>query len=772
MVWSEAEPWLGDPSALIGLSAALRQAGDAIRDGQTTLMQQGGALGEAWTGDAAARFLDSTAHLHGRCGSFLLWAQSCADAIDDHHRELTEILEQAAVATVELAAAHSTRDACAATVADLRIRVRNLTLTDESTPIERQLPRTLANAEEQLRRATLAIGAASDHIAALAQRRHAAESALLASIGGLSPLSAREQELARTLGVPARGLTGADIAIEVARRLREDPSQWGYLLRFLDIEAYDVGAQEAFWTALGGDGAAELARRLAIPPTGDHPDDEARRRAALGAVRDSFAACSQDWTSEQAIRFAGRLLQGDHAEDDAMISWLFDGPPYAGAEIALLLAQRALEFEVRSDGRLLALPQATGAAFDATAAFLAALGTHPEAAYRFLSDNSGNNLTNPADRRIVDYLFRERDWSLDGFHGVLALLAGAEQVGGGPMAPEAGPSGVQARLASIVSAAIAGFCANDSFTVERFSPAGALAIAAIVQGNLPAFTYLVTSNKHAARVGGVEAGSSVIPGAELVLPSLSLQDLSVLMSRAGADPVSAATLSLAVDGHADWLISQIAHYPVQPDARQPVPVQAADGATDGAQQSARDHADVVLELMSQAGAIRGAAAGSLAATRIQRAAANDARTKTGVEALSSLAYLLPVPANPYAAWAQAVGLDLTVEAVMSRVVDMKTEAQAIANSDDELRVGELRQDVANLSALARNLQSAGVATAPVPPSDADAAALQTWVEANGEAIQRSYLGTGGAHDSSAFSSYGVEYDKAKELVARSERKPA
>ncbi|MDR1998387.1 MAG: hypothetical protein LBQ06_00375, partial [Frankiaceae bacterium] len=271
MFWTDDEPWHGETSTLLAYSAELNRAVDSMSTGQTTLINQGAALPGAWSGAAADSCLTTTEDLAGRCGAFIGWVNDCAAAVDTHRSLLDSIIQRATTAQNDLQLAVDWRAGLQSRVNDLEQQNRGLVLTPHSSHADQQLPVRLAAARGGLNRA---IGREADvrsTIAALAAERHAAERALLGAINLLSPLSVPERLLAGALGIPLRGLTSAELGIELGELLRRDPGKWGYLQQFLDATTQDVTAQQALWLDLGADGAAQLMQRLAAPPPGRDP---------------------------------------------------------------------------------------------------------------------------------------------------------------------------------------------------------------------------------------------------------------------------------------------------------------------------------------------------------------------------------------------------------------------------------------------------------------------------------------------------------------------
>ena len=159
-------------------------------------------------------------------------------------------------------------------------------------------------------------------------------------------------------------------------------------------------------------------------------------------------------------------LMGDHALDGDLVEGVAVGLDEfergAGEDMAQSWYSHTGFSPLTADGEF------DGWYDDPMAAALGNLGSHPENAYSFLTD----------DPTRQDHYFRERAWESDGFEGITRL---AEGLGTDPDLIDDHP----AETAEIVSRFLHGIAANDSFSVDN-AEAGSPHLAELMKHYTPA----------------------------------------------------------------------------------------------------------------------------------------------------------------------------------------------------------------------------------------------------------------------------------------------
>lgn len=326
---------------------------------------------------------------------------------------------------------------------------------------------------------------------------------------------------------------------------------------------------------------------------------------------------------------------------------------------------------------------------DAMAAALGNLGSHPDHAYSFLTDD-------PARQ---DHYFHERSWEADGFEGVTQLVEG---LGTDADIAEDHPQ----EQAEIVSRFLHGIATNESFSVENAQP-GSPHLAELLKHYTPAVDHTLL-NPSSAGDPGVHAFEALGLGNLQDQPRILNGDLNELMQVAVSTEDGAISIAEGIGAYQQSQINGL----------------AAELALNPDDEGLRGNMRGVLENTS---ALRGFAEYSVGTVDIAEAEARDARVQAFSDLVGEAAGLVPLPGAGLAgeavsfAWEQGVslGTDALTEAYGSSA-DAET-----ATANERAAVGATHAKVDGLLALVE----AGV----VPES-----ALQDrWFDESGDLISRS-----------------------------------
>jgi hypothetical protein len=326
---------------------------------------------------------------------------------------------------------------------------------------------------------------------------------------------------------------------------------------------------------------------------------------------------------------------------------------------------------------------------DPMAAALGNLGSHPENAYAFLTD----------DPERQGYYFRERGWEADGFEGVTSLM---EAVGTDDGLRQDHAEG----QAGLVSSFLHGMVENDSFSIDN-AAAGSPHLAELLKHHTPSVdnALLYPSSSHDPGVHDFEAAGL---GELTDRPRILTGDLDELMQVAVSTEDGATSIAEGIGGYQQTQINSLAQQ------------LAADPGNDDLETRLRG----VLENSS---ALRGFAEVSVGEVEIADAEEKDARVQAFSDLIGAAAGMVPLPGSGLAGealstvWEQ--GVDLGTGALTDAYGSNAEAATATAESRAE--VGSTYVKIDAFLALAE----AGV----IPESEID----ERWFDESGGLISRS-----------------------------------
>ncbi|WP_029251923.1 hypothetical protein [Paraoerskovia marina] len=275
------------------------------------------------------------------------------------------------------------------------------------------------------------------------------------------------------------------------------------------------------------------------------------------AVRSALSTASADWSTAEAQKFTGTLMNEYTAATGgvAAIGYLFADVENAplGAELATAAATEADRIERLTPGAWsggwsemslsgvggLTGDRAQGARVnDAAGRILQTLGQYPDAALDWLWAGDGDAVHD--DR--ISYWFETRDWSRtgDGFEGPAALWGGASRASGGP-ADGWTDDAASERVASVTSAVVRALAANQELFGENVSTAGSQELAHAVGVHLPALVeYPLTSNFAGQVMESRYWKKAAILGSEhpVAIPVIEDSEVKRLLAVVGGDPTA------------------------------------------------------------------------------------------------------------------------------------------------------------------------------------------------------------------------------------------
>lgn len=325
---------------------------------------------------------------------------------------------------------------------------------------------------------------------------------------------------------------------------------------------------------------------------------------------------------------------------------------------------------------------------DPMATALGNLGSHPDNAYSFLTD----------DEARQEYYFQERNWEADGFEGVTQLVEG---VGTDADIHEDHAT----EQAGIVSNFLHGLASNESFSVEN-AEAGSPHLAEVLKHYTPAVDNALL-NPTTMTDAGVHSFEALGLGELQDQPRILNGDLDELMQVAVSTEDGAISVAEGIGAYQQSQINGL----------------AAELALDPDDPGLRGNMRGVLENTS---ALRGFAEYSVGEVDIAAAEARDARVQAFSDLIGEAAGLVPLPGAGLAgeavsfAWEQ--GVDLGTDA-LTEAYGNSADAET-ATAEARAAVGATYAKIDGFLALAE----AGV----IAEGDID----PRWFDENGELISR------------------------------------
>lgn len=414
----------------------------------------------------------------------------------------------------------------------------------------------------------------------LAENRRLAEAQCIAKLDAAMPGAwTAEQAAFRTIKITSFDqMTASALGDALADFVTEKRTSGDGALTAEDIDALTLlltthGGQadvmSVFLTRLGGQGLLDLVD--AIGETGSPAALPLARQ-----LRSALQTVSDDWEAWQAEAFAASMFKNALPGNGwpLAISFLFDGPPYVGAELSLAAAEQVDTLE-RTHGVPFLEDPATqqpwtggsvypgsylliqadhrndeegfAAAHDAAGRILEALGSHPEHATKFLTDAK-------LGTERIEYWYEQRDWSrYDKFEGPSALFAGTQKTAGGPGNPRDPQDDAALTTAAELMTQIAlGLDENRSFDTDKVNDNASLALAEALALNFATLWDSPGNDNSRSRFKKGDLFAEIaLPGSNGTIPGslLPLSVLKKLTGTAGSHGSGASVLSGAVEGY-------------------------------------------------------------------------------------------------------------------------------------------------------------------------------------------------------------------------------
>lgn len=373
------------------------------------------------------------------------------------------------------------------------------------------------------------------------------------------------------------------------------------LRRLLEIYGNDPEVMSEFFLQLGGANTVALIDELGDSYGYSNGNDLSSLEVAQ-RLRTGLSLASQGWDEPTATQFADELFNGTpDAEMDngwlepgriAAIGYLFGdsanapmGPTLtSAAAVQVDIWERTKGWEAVAYGlpgtlgdpgmgatslfgadrphgaELFTAPQNSSdpdqfwwSNIDAAGEIFETLGLYPDDAYEFLDGGSG-------EPSRMDYWFGDRDWSVDGFDGIADLLAGAQQVEGGPYSSPP-IDAVAERMAELTSQGIWALAGNDSFLTENLTEDASGALATSIAPYLDGIAdYMLRRGPQDPDGYGVFDATQFWSGSEVATPVLSDDVLSLFLAAVGSHDAGAQVVQSTIDGFQEYYIrAGIAH---------------------------------------------------------------------------------------------------------------------------------------------------------------------------------------------------------------------
>ncbi|ROR80231.1 hypothetical protein SAMN06295974_3918 [Plantibacter flavus] len=579
--WTWEEPGEGELDGLAQVAAAFRQhAGDAW-ELLVTVSGVRSTRQTVWTGEAAVAWDAAVTPTTAELTELSTCAAPMADAIDGYVAAVLDIQYSQQLYL-------NLRTTARARAAELGLRCRptmdgRAAIVEAVDPTRVQTKAELAEMDE----IQGTINTALRGLHELAEDRRAAEATCVASLDAALPGGwGAERAAFGAVGITDFGkMTAANAAKAMERFVRDALAEGGALtaedLANLSLLLTKYAAQpevlSSFIDRLGGDGLVDLIDAVGAA---DCPGSLPLARQ----LRDALRTASSDWEPWQARSFADAMFEDSFPGNGRplSISFLFDGPPYPGRELSLAASAQVDAWEREngepfledpateqswagrtSPGGLLLIeadhaddPEGLAAAHDAAGRILEALGAYPEHASRFLTEDR----LGPGR---IEYWFHQRDWSVyDGFEGPSALLAGTQQVPGGPGQPSVPPDDTALTgAAELMTQLMNALGENSSLDSGAVNSNASLSLAEAVALNFAAIWDSPNDEEVQQLLG---SGSSTeralaFSAKSVPCPLITLDALQTVLGAAGSRGTGASALSGTMEAYRAALVQAAAN---------------------------------------------------------------------------------------------------------------------------------------------------------------------------------------------------------------------
>lgn len=460
--WTAEEPGRIDSGALGATATTIQTTETSLGEARTVAANAQAGISDAiWTGDAAAAWTSSLSTPIGKIDAVLPSLTAVREAIATYTTTVDGIKSRANTYTE-------------------RIVQANLTAMRQfMDPMGGPDPVEQARRDQEHQTAVTERSSAESLLAALSEERETADATLVAALSspGGDSWDAQQAALAAIGITSAAGLTPTAIAQGMADMASElgsgtfESDLAAQLQALYGLYGNDPTVMAQMNLALGGEDLMSLISRI--------DDAGANGWIAPGAalllaqsVRGGLSVGSERWTAGVGQGFANDLWKGA-AKEYGTGSWtglafLFgdEGDDPIGVTTTVGLANLADEYErgmpgvtasypgpgqgVMGPDGFLAMAEADQAGYDVnrlgdwTARVFSTLGEYPQEAMDWLTDTGTDPYkdtpiypdepfaSDELGANRVEYWFGDRDSSLDGFEGVLALWEGAQSIPGGP----------------------------------------------------------------------------------------------------------------------------------------------------------------------------------------------------------------------------------------------------------------------------------------------------------------------------------------------------
>jgi len=639
--WTAEEPGRIESGSLGTTASTMQTTETTLGDARTVAATaQGGVTADIWSGDSAAAWTSSLSSPIGTIDAAVPAIAAAREAIATYTSTVDGIRTSADQYTQLI------------WEANLVINRTFLDAAGGPTPQEQ-------NRRDTEREAAIADRSrAQNSLDALSDDRRDADAALVTALTPPGAAQWEEQQAAlAAIGITsAADITPGNIAkgmAEIAAELGHgdfEPELAAQLQTLYGLYGNDSSVMAQMNLALGGEDLMALISRI----------DEAGGSGWLPAgaalllaqsVRGGLSVGSQRWTAAVGQNFADELWAGSASEYGygswTGLAFLFgdEGGDAIGETTTVGLANLADEYErgypsapgehagpgqgVLGPDGFLALAEAEQAGYDInrlgdwTARVFSTLGEYPEAAMDWLTDDGADPYrdspqypdepyaTDRLGANRIEYWYGRRDSGLDGFEGVLAMLAGAEAIPGGPMDPSPERYDEQAWLDTAtlthdtIKALVGeprgteetdGFVAgNPNFTSDDISELGSVKLAQVLAPQLSGLVEepIIDPREHGGSVlqttrqiypFGITVDAAGNPVDPRTYANLSSEALARVMGIAGSTEGGAAALQSVINGYQETVLgaAELGVYaPADAITRVTLAQAVLDGSTDG-----------------------------------------------------------------------------------------------------------------------------------------------------------------------------------------------
>ncbi|MBD8078643.1 hypothetical protein [Cellulosimicrobium arenosum] len=509
MGWREGYPAEGDLSGLVRAESVLGTAMERSDELVQGLTWTGQAVAEVWTGapfDAWAERVQATS---AWCTQMYEIADTARRAVAAYVSGVDELVAEHAAICLSIEDVESRARAAGVPVeADLAwMTVRRGMFAGVGTGVESGTGSgatgpaplwTVEAFEDEL-------WGLVEQVQGLAERRRALDTRLRDTVAGVVPAGwAARREVFAAAGVSEpRKMTPVVLAQALAGQVSSGPTATDEVLQaFFDEYGTQEQVMSAFFIALGGRGTLGLMDGGG----GQYDDVQGKDLELVRAVRAGFAVGSAGWRRERAEVFADGLFgKIDPSEDPRTSGWaivtlatLFEGPPYAGEQVAVAVADRLDELDRRwpvvADGYMLG-PHAV---------LEAERKVH---GLRVLNDTGSRSPANAILRTLAQYPQTASDWLVaaphggrvehwfgayawgdrGGFDGPLALLSATQDPSVRGVSASDGEVVLDLvameRAARLASRGLTGLVENPTWRMEELNAAECVLLADVINAN-------------------------------------------------------------------------------------------------------------------------------------------------------------------------------------------------------------------------------------------------------------------------------------------------